>query len=249
MTTAAIVLAAGKGTRMKSDLAKVLHSAAGKTLIQWTLETLGGTDVSQVVVVVGHQADAVAATLPSGVRVALQEHQHGTGHAAGIGLASLAELPETILVLPGDMPLIRSTTLAALLATHHRTNAAATVLSVIADDPTGYGRLVHTDGELIAIVEESDATPEQQLITEVNTSVMAFEASKLRPALDALSTDNVQGELYLTDVIGVLRAAGSRVGSYVAEAEEGLGVNSIDQLAVAAAVLEDRDDVHSHHAS
>ncbi|HDL42379.1 MAG TPA: hypothetical protein ENG98_05130 [Actinobacteria bacterium] len=250
MTTAAIVLAAGKGTRMNSGLAKVLHEAAGKTLIQWMLDALAGADVSEIAVVVGHQAEAVAASLPAGVRVAIQKEQNGTGHATGIGLAALSAVPDNVLVLPGDMPLIRSATLVSLLGAHRESGAAATVLSVEADDPTGYGRLIHEDGKLVAIVEESDATPLQRLITEVNTSVMVFQGAALLPALDAISTDNVQGELYLTDVIGVLRVAGNRVGSYIAETEEGLGVNSIDQLAVATAVLESRNDNHArrvHH--
>lgn len=246
MTIAAIVLAAGKGTRMNSGLAKVLHQAAGKSLIQWVLDALAGSGVGETAVVVGYQADAVTAVLPIGTRVAFQEHQNGTGHATEVGLAALTAIPATVLVVPGDMPLIRSTTLQALLEQHRESGVAATVLSVEADDPTGYGRLIREEGELVAIIEEVDATPDQRLINEVNTSVMAFQVETLRPALEAISSDNVQGERYLTDVIGVLRCAGHRVGSYIAEAEEGLGVNSVDQLAAAAAVLRGRDDDQLH---
>lgn len=240
MALVAIVLAAGKGTRMNSDLAKVLHLAAGRPLILWMLNTLADAEVHDVAVVVGHQADRVRAVLPTYVQTPLQRDQNGTGHATSIGLSAFDAVPDTVLVLPGDMPLIRSATLRTLLDTHRTSGAAATVLSVLADDPTGYGRLIHADGGLVAIVEEGDATHDQRAIKEVNTSVIVFQGEALIDALEGLDTENSQGELYLTDVIAVLHDAGHTLRSHIADTEEGLGVNSERQLDVATAILNRR---------
>jgi bifunctional UDP-N-acetylglucosamine pyrophosphorylase/glucosamine-1-phosphate N-acetyltransferase len=240
MSVGVIVLAAGKGTRMKSDLAKVLHTAAGRTLLEWTFSALVDIDVREVCVVVGHQADAVAAACGPTVRTALQEPQHGTGHAASVGLAALAGHEGPILIVPGDMPLIRSTSLASLVERHVDEGAAATVLSVDLADPTGYGRIIRDGDSVFAIVEERDATDEQRRVSEVNTSVYVFDGSLLAGALDKITPDNDQGEYYLTDVIGVLRADGHVVQAVVFDAEEGVGVNSQAQLAEVAAVLRAR---------
>ncbi len=234
------MLAAGKGTRMRSDLAKVLHQAAGRPLLRWMLESATAAGCDDVVVVVGHQAEAVEAILPPGTRTALQAEQRGTGHAAQIGLAALDPAPgDEILVLPGDMPLIRSETLHALVATHRREGAAATLLSVI-DGPREFGRIVRRDGTVVAVVEARDATAEEAAIREVNTSVYVFDATLLAEALAALRPDNDQGELYLTDVIDILSRQGHPLAAVTAPAEEALGVNSVGQLAAVDAALRRR---------
>ncbi len=242
MSVKAVLLGAGKGTRMKSDLAKVLHEAAGRPLINWMLEIVSQAGVEEVVVVVGHQAEDVAAVLPPGTRTALQAEQLGTGHAARVGFEVLAPAGDDIvLVLPGDMPLVRHETLEHLVELHRGTGAAATLLSCEPADPTGYGRILRgADRHVLGIVEQRDATPAQLAIREVGTSVYAFSAEVLGEALATLSNHNSQGEYYLTDVIGTLADAGRRVEALIADAIEGEGVNSHDQLAAAATELRRR---------
>lgn len=240
MSVKAVVLGAGKGTRMKSDKAKVLHEIAGRPLIRWMLQLLEDVDTEATVVVVGHQADEVKGVLPDGVATAHQEPQLGTGHATQVGLTELPTDPgDTVVVLPGDMPLIRAESLAGLIATHQVEDASATILT-IQDGPRDFGRIVRKDGAVVGIVEQRDCTPDQLEIGEVNTSVYAFEAEALRSALDELTPENDQGELYLTDVIGILVGRGQWVATFSADAEEATGVNSHDQLASAAAVLRRR---------
>ena len=243
MNVIAIVLAAGKGTRMKSDLAKVLHRAAGRPLINWVLESLDGVDVDQTVAVVGYQADAVTAVLPDGVVTALQEEQHGTGHAAQIGLSVVGTSPDdVVLVVLGDMPLITAATLQSVLLVHRETAAAATLLSVILDTESSFGRVLREDGRVVGIVEVRDATADQLAIREMNTSVYAFNAGLLTAALDELQPDNDQAELYLTDVIGILVAAGHEVAAVVLpDPQEALGVNTLGELAAVSEILSDRD--------
>ncbi len=240
MSVKAVVLGAGKGTRMKSDKAKVLHEVAGRPLIRWMLELLGEVDTEDTVVVVGHQAETVAAALPADVGTALQEPQLGTGHATQIGLTELeTDRGDTVIVLPGDMPLIRRESLAGLIATHEKEKAAATILTIL-DGPRDFGRIVRTDGAVTGIVEQRDCTPDQLQIGEVNTSVYVFEADALHSALAELTPENDQGELYLTDVIGILVDRGEWVATFSADEEEATGVNSHDQLAMAASVLRRR---------
>jgi bifunctional UDP-N-acetylglucosamine pyrophosphorylase/glucosamine-1-phosphate N-acetyltransferase len=231
--THAIVMAAGKGTRMKSDLAKVLHRAAGRPLVSWMLDLLESIDIDRTVVVVGHQADAVREVLPDRVETALQAAQLGTGHATMVGLAALQPGDgDAVLVLPGDMPLISAETLRHLVEEHEQVNAAATILTVMIDDPPPYGRIVRDDdGRVIAVVEARDASEAQLAITELNTSVYLFDAVELASALQELSPENDQGELYLTDVIGILTAKGLTVAAVAAaDAEEGRGVNTVAEL-------------------
>lgn len=236
----AIVLAAGKGTRMKSDRAKVLHEVAGRPLLQWVLDTVAAIGCEDIVVVVGHQADEVRAILPAGTRIAFQAERRGTGHATQVGLAAFDLIPgDVVLVLPGDMPLIRPESLVRLLGTHRSEEAAATLLSVI-DGPREFGRVVRRDGAVVAVVEQRDATAEEQAIREVNTSVYAFDGVRLSEALQALRPDNDQGELYLTDVIGILAERGERLAAVTTEVEEALGVNSVDQLDPVDAALRQR---------
>ena len=241
MARKAIVLGAGKGTRMNSDLAKVLHPVAGRPMLLWALGALTAADCEEIVVVVGHQADAVRAILPDGVGSALQEEQLGTGHAAMVGLAALDVQPDDdVIVLPGDMPLIRAETMVAMLELHRNTGAAATLLTVVLDEPGAYGRVIRDDGHVVGVVEVKDATREQLEVSEVNTSAYTFSGRWLEGALRRVGTDNAQGEYYLTDVVGILVADGRRVEAYIASAEEGLGINSVDQIAGVEAVLKER---------
>ena len=241
MSTRAIVLAAGKGTRMRSDRPKVLHEIAGRSLLGWALDVLGELDLAETVVVVGHEADSVASSLPEGVGSALQDEQLGTGHAARVGLDALRhEDGDTVLVIPGDMPLLRGETLQALLDLHENIGAAASLMTAVLDDPTGYGRIIRHDDAVARIVEQGDASEEELEIREVCTSVYAFSADDLRRTLDKLGTDNSKGEYYLTDVVGLIADSERPVAALAASAGEAQGVNSYDQMAKAAAAMRER---------
>jgi bifunctional UDP-N-acetylglucosamine pyrophosphorylase/glucosamine-1-phosphate N-acetyltransferase len=236
-----VVLAAGKGTRFKSELPKVLHPAAGRTMLRWVLEGLRPLALDRVVVVVGHEADTVAAEAEGagvqGLTTVVQSPQNGTGHAVRVALASGAlDGIDTLLVLPGDTPLLTSEVLSGLIQRHA---GAVTVLTAELEDATGYGRVLRDpDGSVAGIVEHRDATEEQRGVHEVNTSIYAFAREPLAQALDGLTTDNDQGEEYLTDVVGVLRGQGA--AACLAPAELVAGVNDRAQLAAAAAVLRHR---------
>ena len=241
MAVKAIVLGAGKGTRMKSDLAKVLFPVAGRPMLLWVLDTMAAAGVDEVVVVVGHQAEAVRSVLPASARSALQEEQLGTGHACLVGLGALEFAPEDeIVVIPGDMPLVRGETVRSMIELHRSSGAAATLLTVVLDDPEAYGRVIRRDGTVVAVVEVKDATPEQLELREVNTSVYVFTGAHLPGALQRLNTDNAQGEYYLTDVVEVLVGDGLTVAGYVGPADEGLGINSVDQVPGVASLLQER---------
>ncbi|MFF5235112.1 bifunctional UDP-N-acetylglucosamine diphosphorylase/glucosamine-1-phosphate N-acetyltransferase GlmU [Dactylosporangium sp. NPDC000521] len=240
-----IILAAGEGKRMKSALPKVLHPLLGRTLVGHVLaaaeEAIGGA----ATVVVGHGGELVRAHLeqiaPAAVPVT-QIEQRGTGHAVRIALDETPDLTGTVVVLNGDIPLLRAETLSALVHTHESTRAAATVLTAEVDDPTGLGRIVRNrGGEFAAIVEERDATPAQRGIREINSGAYVFDAERLREMLGKLSTDNDQGEEYLTDVIGLLVAAGAPVVAHRApDATETLGANDRAELAGLRALMRDR---------
>jgi bifunctional UDP-N-acetylglucosamine pyrophosphorylase/glucosamine-1-phosphate N-acetyltransferase len=242
VTTAAVVLAAGKGTRFRSERAKVLHPVAGRSMLRWVLEALRPLDLARVVVVVGHQADAVRAEAEAAhldnLATVEQAEQRGTGHAVRTVVdAGALDGAETVLVLPGDVPLLDADVLAALLAAHD--GNAATLLTARLDDPTGYGRVVRDDRSRVArIVEHRDADDAERAIAEVNTSIYAFACDPLVAELRQLRTDNDQGEEYLTDVVAPLVGAG--VGALAASAELVAGVNDRAQLAAAAVHLRGR---------
>ena len=239
MKVHAIVLAAGKGTRMKSDQAKVLHRAAGRPLIGWTLDALGF--VAEVTVVVGHQADEVAAALPEGTRTVVQVPQNGTGHAVEVGLDGLElQADDLVLVIPGDMPLISAGAVEALIAAHTSSEAIGTVLTADVADPTGYGRILRDGAHVVAIVEHRDATPDELAISEINTSVYVFNALALADALGRVVPENDQKERYLTDVVAVLAGLGDRVSAVSADPIEASGVNTHAELAAAAKELRRR---------
>jgi bifunctional UDP-N-acetylglucosamine pyrophosphorylase/glucosamine-1-phosphate N-acetyltransferase len=232
--TAIVILAAGKGTRMRSDVAKVLHRAGGRTLIEHVIRACQSLKAAQLLVVVGHQAEEVGAIAEDlGAEVVLQKPQHGTGHAMQVARRAIRKSAKLALVVPGDAPLLRSESLAALLDAHRRGEAAATILSAELADPTDYGRIVRdSEGRVEAIVEEKAATPEQRSIREVNSSIYCFTLEKLWPGLSALRPNNAHRELYLTDAIALLRQRNERVLAQVAtDANEILGCNTRESLA------------------
>ncbi len=239
---AVIVLAAGEGTRMRSATPKVLHELGGRSMIEHVTSVAAGLDPDHLLVVVGHAREQVAAALPAGARAIVQDKQLGTGHAVRVALESVAHLEGTVIVLPGDAPLLTAETLRQLVEAHERAAAATTLLTARVVDPTGYGRVVRdAAGEVIRIVEHMDADAATLAVDEVATSVYAFAAGPLREALDRLGTDNAQGELYLTDVVELHRDAGLAVGAQVAgDADETRGVNDRAQLAELARLLRDR---------
>ena len=239
MSVRAIVLAAGRGTRMKSPLPKVVHEAAGRPLVAWVLDAIAGLDPAETVVVVGYGADRVREVLPPGATVAEQTEQLGTGHAVMVALDQMGPVSgDTVVVVPGDSPLFRASTLAALLEGHR--GADATLLTARVPDPAGYGRVLRDGDRVIGIVEEGDADPHQRAIDEIAVSTYAFDGDALVGALGEIGRDNRQGEYYLTDAIGIIAAGGTVHAVAAAEPEEVLGVNSHDQLAAAAAVLRRR---------
>ncbi len=240
MTLGVLILAAGKGTRMKSDLPKALHAAAGRSLLGWTLDNTAPLQARETVVVVGDGAEAVIAALPDDAAHILQEPQLGTGDAVRAGLEGFTDAVSTVLVVPADMPLLSPVTLQSVLDTHADSGNAATVLSAVMRDPTGYGRVLRDGDTVAAIVEHGDASTEQRAVNEVNTSVYAFERKRLDTALAGLGNENAQGEYYLTDVVWLLAGAGDQVGAVTTDETEALGVNSHAQLAAAGAELRRR---------
>ncbi|MFJ6668814.1 bifunctional UDP-N-acetylglucosamine diphosphorylase/glucosamine-1-phosphate N-acetyltransferase GlmU [Streptomyces sp. SID8366] len=244
---AVVVLAAGEGTRMKSATPKVLHQICGRSLVGHVLAAARELKPANLVVVVGHAREQVTAHLTEtdpAVRTAVQEQQNGTGHAVRMGLEELgAEVTGTVVVVCGDTPLLTADTLRALAETHHADGNAVTVLTAEVPDATGYGRIVRdaASGAVTAIVEHKDASAEQRAIREINSGVFAFDGRLLADALTKVRKNNSQGEEYLTDVLGILREAGHRVGASVAgDHREIAGINNRVQLAEARRILNDR---------
>ncbi|MFJ9585501.1 bifunctional UDP-N-acetylglucosamine diphosphorylase/glucosamine-1-phosphate N-acetyltransferase GlmU [Streptomyces acidicola] len=244
---AVVVLAAGEGTRMKSATPKVLHSICGRSLVGHVLAAARELEPEHLVVVVGHAREKVAAHLAEidpGVRTAVQAEQKGTGHAVRMGLDELGGgVDGTVVVVCGDTPLLTAATLQSLAETHTTDGNAVTVLTAEVPDATGYGRIVRdgASGAVTAIVEHKDATESQRAIREINSGVFAFDGQLLADALGKVRTDNSQGEEYLTDVLGILREAGHRVGACVAgDHREIAGINNRVQLAEARRILNDR---------
>ena len=250
----AVILAAGEGSRMRSDRPKPLHLLCGKPMLVYVLDALAGCEIDRAVVVVGHGAERVTKKLQElGPDVPLdfveQRVQRGTGDAASVGLTAFADDDPSddahVIVLPGDTPLLRAETIAALVAEHRLKGSACTILTAVLDEPTGYGRIVRgRDDRVVRIVEETDASDDERAISEVNTGIFCFRRSLLAPALRRLSPENAQGEYYLTDVVQVLSDAGHPVGSFVApDPAETHGVNDRVQLAAAEARLRERTNL------
>ncbi len=237
-----VILAAGKGTRLKSSVAKVLHRAGGRTLVEHIIRACEPLKARETVVVVGHQAEQVTAVVePFQATAVLQQPQNGTGHALQIAKRALGRA-KLAVVLPGDAPLVRTESLKALVAAHRNGNAAATILSAVLADPSGYGRVVRkTETAVSAIVEESQLTDEQRDINEINSAIYCFTLEKLWPALSQIKPNNKHRELYLTDAIAVLNAKGETVLAQVAaDSREVLGCNTRADLAEVDRVFRER---------
>ena len=234
---AAVILAAGLGTRMRSETPKHLHPLLGRRLVDWVIEAARALGPDPLVVVTSPGTEDMF----EGVSVAVQEEPRGTGDAAAAARPALEGFDGDVLVVSGDAAAIRPESLQALLETHRREGAAATVLAFERANPGDYGRVVRgADGGLQAIVEARDASEEERALTEINSSIYVFAATKLWPALDRLRPENAQGELYLTDTIRDLVSEGERVAVYVDDDEAEVGVNTRVELAATAAVLRDR---------
>ncbi|MEW6623735.1 MAG: bifunctional UDP-N-acetylglucosamine diphosphorylase/glucosamine-1-phosphate N-acetyltransferase GlmU [Bacillota bacterium] len=244
---AAIVLAAGKGTRMKSNIPKVLHKAAGKTLIEHVCDALSEAEVKEIVIVVGYGAQEVMNHLGSKYKYALQEQQLGTGHAVLQAQGCLDAAVDTVLVVCGDTPLLTGDTFKRLLKQHLENKAAATVLTAVLPNAQGYGRIIRNDcGTLIKIVEEKDAEEVQRAIKEINTGTYCFQKEALFAALKKISPQNSQGEYYLTDVIESLAKDYLRVETLVTEDyRETEGINNRVQLSEAEKLL--RRKINERH--
>ena len=239
MPLAAVVLAAGQGTRMKSALPKVLHPVAGRPMIEYVLDAVHGAGVNRVIVVVGYEAALVEARLSDRAETVRQVEQLGTGHAVLQAGPLLADFDGDLLVLCGDTPLVTGGDLAALVRVHRGAKAAVTVLTAELAEPEGYGRIIRDAGGSVSrIVEQKDATAEQSAVREVNSGIYCFDARRVFGALGELSPDNAQGEYYLTDCLRRFAAAGEKVAALkVADATRILGINTRVRLAGVEAVM------------
>jgi len=238
--THVVVLAAGQGTRMKSQLPKVLHEIAGRSLVGHVLRTARTTEPATITLVVGHKADVVRAHLADQpeVRFALQEPQLGTAHALQQTEPLLAGRTGTVILLSGDVPLLTGRTLQRLVETHRAARAAATVVTATVDRPYGYGRIVRTDGRIARIVEERDASPAERQIKEINSGIYAFDLAPLFDALRGIASQNAQGEFYLTDLVAIYRRRKLPVETLLIEdSQEIRGINSRTELAEVSSLV------------
>ncbi len=238
----AVILAAGKGTRMRSKLPKVLHKVGGKPMLQHVLDAADAAGAAEKIVIVGHEAELVEAMVGEQGKIVLQAEQLGTGHAVMQTQDALADFKGTVMILCGDTPLLDGAELKKFYEAHVQSGAAATVLTAHMDNPFGYGRIVRdAEGNVQGIVEEKDADAQQKLIKEVNTGIYCLECPLMFEVLSTLTCDNAQGEYYLTDVLTKLNAAGRKVGGVVTEdSDMVMGINSRRQLAEAESVMRER---------
>ena len=242
MTNYAIILAAGKGTRMKSDLPKVLHKVAGISMLEHVFRSVNAIDPEKTVTVVGHKAELVEQVLAGQTDFVRQTEQLGTGHAVMMAEPVLENLTGQTLVIAGDTPLITGESLKNLIDFHINHKNVATILTAEADNPFGYGRIVRNQHEeVLKIVEQKDASDFEQQIKEINTGTYVFDNARLFEALKNINTNNAQGEYYITDVIGIFRENGEKVGAYtLKDFDESLGVNDRVALATAESVMRSR---------
>jgi bifunctional UDP-N-acetylglucosamine pyrophosphorylase/glucosamine-1-phosphate N-acetyltransferase len=231
--TYAVILAAGKGTRMKSRHYKVLHPVCGKPMIQHIVDTAEQIDLQKIILVVGHGAEKVKEQLGDRYSYVLQEEQLGTGHAVIVAKDELKDKQGITLLLYGDTPLITKEVLEELMQTHRREQATVTILTALLDDPTGYGRIIRNEqNDVLKIVEHKDASEAERRVREINTGIYCFDNQKLMWALDRLNNNNAQGEYYITDCVEILKAEGEKVSAYLTQdTDVTLGVNDRVQLA------------------
>ncbi len=241
MYKCALILAAGQGKRIKSDIPKVLHKVCGKEMINHVIDTLRKADIENVNVIVGKGAELVKAnTEMRNVSYSVQEEQLGTGHAVKCAMDFLKDKKGTVAVFCGDAPLIKEETIEKLFSEHIKNGNSITLLSSVLEDATGYGRIIRDGEEVLKIVEHKDCNEEELKVNEMNAGVYCFDIENLLASLEKLSNDNAQGEYYLTDVIGIQKAESKKVGAVVVDYEETMGVNSRKQLAEVEMILRDR---------
>lgn len=241
MHKCALILAAGQGTRIKSDLPKVLHKVCGKEMVNHVIDTLRKADIEDVNVIVGKGAELVKEkTASRNVTYSVQSEQLGTGHAVKCAIDFLKDKKGTVAVFCGDAPLITEETIERLFAEHIENKNSTSLLTSILDDATGYGRIIRDGEEVLKIVEHKDCTEEELKVTEMNAGVYCFDIENLLDSLEKLSNNNAQGEYYLTDVIGIQKSEGKKVGAVVVDFEETIGVNSRRQLAQVEEILRTR---------
>jgi bifunctional UDP-N-acetylglucosamine pyrophosphorylase/glucosamine-1-phosphate N-acetyltransferase len=228
----AVILAAGKGSRMRSELPKVLHVVEGKTLIEHSIERARQAGVGEIILVVGYKREMIMEALGDQVKYAVQDKQLGTGHAVAQASELLRDFDGNVVVLYGDMPLINPSTVSRLIETRERDEVKAAILTVVLDNPPDFGRIIRdSQGQVMRIVEVKDAGPEERAVKEVNVGMYCFDCQALLSALSELSNDNAQGEYYLTDVAGIMYDKGLRVETVTADTlEETLGINDPHHL-------------------
>lgn len=241
MYKCALILAAGQGKRIKSDLPKVLHKVCGKEMLKHVIDSIRKSGIDDIDVIIGKGAELVKErTSDKEVSYSLQAEQLGTGHAVKCAEEFLRGKKGVVAVFTGDTPLIKQSTIERLFNDHIENKNAATILTAIVDDPTGYGRIVREKNEVLKIVEHKDCTEEELKITEMNSGIYCFDIELLSEALDKLKNNNEQGEYYLTDVIEILKSKNETVGAVITDYEETIGVNSRVQLAQAEEILKSR---------
>lgn len=243
ITKTAIILAAGEGKRMKSSWPKVVHRVSGWPMLAHVLKACASADIDKTILVLGHGVQAVSRAIDlKGIHVVIQEEQLGTAHAVKTAMPEIEGDQGVVVVLCGDMPLIREESLGALLAKHEHDGLAATILTAMLDEPSGYGRIIRDeDNEVIGIVEERDADGAKRAVKEVNTGAYCFDFNALTQALEMVSPDNDQKEHYLTDAIGILHRDGKKVGAQICiDPNEAIGINSRKQLAEANRIMQTR---------
>lgn len=236
----AIILAAGKGKRMKSDLPKVLNQLGGRPMVEYVVDAARAAGAQRIILVVGHRWERMKDHLERlKVELAIQERQLGTGHAVLQARELLSDFEGDILILCGDVPLLRADTLKNLLSEHRKHEASATVLTSIMENPSGYGRIIRDDqGMVQEIVEDKDASADQKKVREINTGTFCFDKTSLFSVLDKVTNDNRQGEYYLTDTLKLLLSRREPVCAVVAtDSSETLGVNSLEELKLAEVIL------------
>ncbi len=238
-----VIMAAGKGTRMKSDLAKVLHRINGRPMVHYVIDRAREIGSRRIILIIGHQKEQVMKECDGlGVEFAVQEKQLGTGHAVQMTESFFDHSEEDVLVLSGDVPLLTSETLMRLIETHQSSAALATLLTANLDDPTGYGRVLRNErGEVSRIVEHKDANPDELKIKEINVGIYVFKSGPLFKTLRIVKNDNAQGEYYLPDVVKIYVDRGEKVvAQLAADFDETRGINTVDQLKEAEEILINR---------
>lgn len=237
-----VILAAGMGTRMKSEMPKVIHKVCGKELVKWVIDTSVEAGADKVVAIIGHKAEMVRPIIEKDAEIAIQAEQKGTGHAVMQAAEFIRAAKGCVVVLNGDTPLIQAETIKAAVKYHQEQGNSATVITAVLPDATGYGRIVRgEDGAVLKIVEQKDANEEEKKIREINSGMYVFDSAALVSALGKLTPNNAQGEYYLTDTLEILRGEGKKIGGYaIADNDEIRGINNRIQLAEAEALMQDR---------